>query len=200
MRTPPAMPRLTRAAGACVLLAGLAGCGAGAFDDFAPLTVFDNFRIIEEGRAYRSAQLDSESLALIFATYEIRTVVNLRGESPGEAWYRNERAAAAAAGVTLVDIDMSARKLPPRDQLLRLYDTFKTAEYPILIHCSGGSDRTGAAAAIWRMVMLGESRATAARELSPRYGHFRAAHPEMDELVGVFRPDREWIEHEYAGS
>ena len=175
----------------------IAGCGLGDFDNFAPLTVFDNFRVVEEGEVYRSAQLDAESLNLVADTYGIRTVVNLRGENEGEAWYDNERAALEQAGVELVDIRFSASELPPREEVLLLYDTFLAAEYPILIHCQGGADRTGAAAAIWRMVVRGDPRETAALELSPLFGHFEVVHPEMDTLVRIFQPDREWIESQY---
>lgn len=180
-----------------VACAALAGCGFGELDNYAPLTVFDNFRSIEEGRAYRSAQLDATSLNLVFDEYGVRTVINLRGENKQDAWYCNERSAAEQAGVTLVDIRMSAGQLPSRDALLLLYDTFQAAEYPILIHCQSGADRTGAASALWRMVMRGDARAAARVELSLAYGHFEARHPEMDQLVELFQPDRDWIANVY---
>lgn len=188
-------PRLVAALASFV---ALCGCGFGELDNYAPLTVFDNFRVIADGQAYRSAQLDPESLKLVFQTYGIRTVINLRGENDDTLWYRNERAVAEAAGVTLINIRMSAARLPSRETLLLLYDTFQTAEYPILIHCQSGADRTGAAAAIWRMVVAGEPREVAREELSPCYGHFVTRYPAMDELIRVFQPDREWIVSEYT--
>lgn len=180
----------------CVALP-LAGCGLGELDDFAPLTVFDNFHVIELGQAYRSAQLDAESLRLVIDVLGIQTVINLRGENEDELWYQREQAAVAEAGATLVDIRMSASQLPSRENLLLLYDTFLEAEYPILIHCQAGADRAGAAAAIWRMVVLGEPRELAALQLSPLYGHFVCVHPLMDYLVAIFEPDRDWIENDY---
>jgi len=180
---------------ACVLLAD---CGSGALDYSAPLTPFDNFHVIELGRAYRSAQLDSRSLRLVIGTVGIRTVVNLRGRNETALWYQNERAVTEATGVALVDIEMHPDVLPSREALLLLYDTFTTAEHPILIHCWMGADRTGAAAAIWRMVVRGDPRGVAAAELSPLYGHLESTHPAMDHLVRIFQPDREWIETEYG--
>jgi protein tyrosine/serine phosphatase len=179
----------------------VAGCGFGngELDNYAPLTFFDNFHAIEPNQAYRSAQLDKETLRLVFDTYGIRTIVNLRGENEDEQWYRNEKAVAEEAGVTLVDVRWSANELPPREELLKLYDTFQTAEYPILIHCKAGADRTGAAAAIWRMEVQGDDREAAEEELSLRYGHVAAAYPDMDRLVRMFQSDREWILQEYPG-
>ncbi len=181
---------------ACVLLSA---CGFGEMDNSAPLTVLDNFRVIEDGRAYRSAQLDAESLRLVIAEYGIRTIVNLRGENDAYLWYQNERSVAAETGTALVDISMSANALPSRENLLKLYDTFKTAEYPILIHCRAGADRTGAAAAIWRMEVRGDSREAAFAELSPLNGHLAAGNSAMDRLVRMFEPSREWIENDYPG-
>lgn len=183
-----------------ILVTALVGCGLGVYDGFAPLTPTDNFRVIEPDRAYRSAQLDVTTLELLVDVLGIRTVVNLRGENASEPWYENERAALDAAGVEFVDIRMSAHSLPQRAELLELYDTFLAAEEPILIHCQAGADRAGAAAAIWRMVVLGDEREDAAQELSICYGHFEAITPAMDELVRIFQPDRAWIEEQYPGS
>ena len=180
----------------CVCLL-LVGCGLGELDDFAPLMPTDNFRVIEFGQAYRSAQLDAESFRLVIDVLGIQTVINLRGENEDELWYQQEQAAVAGSGATLVDIRTSASQLPSRENLLLLYDTFLETEYPILIHCQAGADRAGAAAAIWRMVVLGEPRELAALQLSPLYGHFVFVHPQMDYLVAIFEPDRDWIENEY---
>ena len=135
----------------------LAGCGLRELDDFAPLMPTDNFHVIEPGQAYRSAQLDGESFRLVIEILDIQTVINLRGENEDELWYQREKAAVEESGATLVDIRMSASELPSRENLLLLYDTFLQAEHPILIHCQAGADRAGAAAAIWRMVVLGEA-------------------------------------------
>jgi len=199
MRTSRARSIRCRRSAWLLLASGLlGGCGLGAGDDSAPLTQFDNFGVIAPGQAYRSAQLDATSLRLVLDEYGIRTVVNLRGATPGALWYENERRVATEAGVRLVDIDMSAMRLPDRATLLQLYDTLRTAEGPLLIHCQAGADRTGAVAALWRMIVLGEPRAAAARELTIFRGHFGAVRPEMDQLVRMFEPRREWIEHAYS--
>ena len=42
--------------------------------------------------------------------------------------------------------------MPTREALLELWDTFENGEYPMLVHCKAGADRTGGAVAIWRMM------------------------------------------------
>ncbi len=184
-----------------LLLPLATGCfqAAGGNENPPALSALDNFHAIAPNVAYRSAQLDAGTLRRVIEAYGIRTIVNLRGENPGVSWYDDEKALADELGVVLVSARWSANALPPRDELLRVFDAFQSAAYPILIHCEGGSDRTGAAAAIWRMEVDGDSRNAAAGELSAAYGHFAVLHPAMDQLVQMFQNDRNWILNEYPG-
>ncbi len=145
--------------------------------------------------AYRSAQLDAGLLEQVINAYEIKTLINLRGAHPGDNWWDAEKDVCDRLGVAFVSIPMSAEDLPSRQALLDLYNTFITADYPILIHCRGGADRTGAASAIWRMVVLSHPRDEAMEELSVCYGHVGA--PTMDYLAEIFQPDPDWIMNEY---
>jgi protein tyrosine/serine phosphatase len=186
----------------CAFVLGLplvVACGCGRFHglDVGLVTPLDNFHTVQAGRLYRSAQLGKVTLGNVIKQHGIRTVVNLRGESPGSSWYEKEEACCEAKGVKLVNISMQSEEMPSRDALLELYDTFENGEYPMLVHCKAGADRTGGAVAIWRMVVLGQSKEDAGRELSAAYGHSRAMYPAWDRLLGMFQPSRDWIEHEY---
>ncbi|MCG3127825.1 MAG: hypothetical protein CHACPFDD_02697 [Phycisphaerae bacterium] len=175
----------------------LAGCGLGSEDGFAPLTPTDNFHVIKAGQAYRSAQIDAQTLRTLIESLQVRTVLNLRGPNEQAAWYQAERDVCAELDVTMIDVAMSARELPSRDTLLALFDALAAAELPLLIHCRAGADRTGAVSAIWRMQVAGDSREAARDELSTAFGHFAFATPEMDALVAMFMPERDWILNDY---
>jgi protein tyrosine phosphatase (PTP) superfamily phosphohydrolase (DUF442 family) len=181
-------------AGSLLVFALAAGCNDGV--PVPPGSLPFNFHVVSDGRVYRSAQPTAAALFDAIARLQLKTVLNLRGANPEEAWWQNESAVCRSTGVTLVDLPMSANELPSRETLLALYDVLATAQYPILIHCQAGADRTGAAAAIWRM-MNGDSREAAQSELSPAYFHYEAFTPAMDLLVAVFQPDRDWIANVY---
>ncbi len=156
-----------------------------------------NFHVLDEGRAYRSGQPTGEQLAWTIDTFDIRTVVNLRGSNVGKPWYDAEVAVCGAKGVVLANHRMSAQSLPPPDVLEAIIDTLLNAEYPILIHCQAGADRAGAISAIYRMLVLGHERSDALEELSPLFFHFRPFTPCMDTLAEWYEPGPEWLE-EYA--
>ncbi len=168
------------------------------FSLFFPIFAYGtvrNFHAIEPGQAYRSAQPSAQDLPILIEKYQIKTIINLRGETPAD-WWVKERDICSKHKVKLINIPFSASRLPDPAALLQLYDAF-FEEHPVLIHCEGGANRTGAASALWRMTVLGEERAKAAGQLSEKYFHFKRLYPMMDKLVEIYEPDREWVLHEY---
>ncbi|EYD76520.1 hypothetical protein Rumeso_01941 [Rubellimicrobium mesophilum DSM 19309] len=102
----------------------------------------------------------------------IRTIVNLRGEGES-SFHRFERESCAALGLTLVSVALRSRRAPERAEVLKLFEAFRTAERPFLIHCKSGADRSGFAAALYLIAHRGETVAEARRHLSWRYLHMR---------------------------
>lgn len=154
----------------------------------------DNFHAIADGRAYRSNQPTPDELRTIIEKYGVRTVINLRGPNPDETWYRQEAEVCRQAGIEMVDHPMSSRHLPEPELLEQVVDSLETSAEPMLIHCEGGADRSGAVAAIYRMRILGEDRDAAQAELSPEYLHFREFKPCMDRLIEIYEPEPEWLD------
>lgn len=134
--------------------------------------VSGNVHEVVPGELYRSAQLSGPSLKRTIARYNIRTVINLRGENSGSAWYRDELAATATSDISHIDIAMSASKEPDDATVDRLIAAFKTDPKPILVHCEAGADRSGLASAIYELKIKNSPASEASRQLSFYYGHF----------------------------
>jgi hypothetical protein len=128
-----------------------------------------NFGTVIRGQVYRSAQLQPADLGHKVAEHKVRTVLNLRGYHPEQAWYCAEREQTLAQGATQVDIAMSARDWMSRVQLRKLVEVLETAEPPILIHCWRGSERTGLASAFATLLREGSTIAEARAQFSAGY-------------------------------
>jgi protein tyrosine/serine phosphatase len=152
-----------------------------------------NFHEIDSGKAYRSAQPSGDELSNVISLVDIKTVINLRGAHPGDSWYDNESSVCQQNGVTLVSFPMSGGTLPDPEMMKGIIDTLKTATYPILIHCQGGADRSGAVSAIYLMLIAGEEKSVALKQLSIRYLHLRSKYPWMDYLAEIYEPTDEWL-------
>lgn len=106
-----------------------------------------NWRTVEEGVFYGSRQMTGPALEDAFAHYGIRTVVNMRSEQTDVEWYDTEVAVCAAHDVNHVNFGWSKNSLPDPESLLRFLDLMDKGEPPFLVHCQGGTHRTGTAAA-----------------------------------------------------
>ncbi len=138
----------------------------------ANILVYGNFRTVTEGEAYRSGQINDDKLEKYLKEHHIRSVLNLRGENRGAEWYEDEIAICRKLSVRHYDLAMNSTGKPNRDVIARLMAIFSEAPRPILIHCRSGSDRSGLVAALWKVVVDGEPKAVAQKQLSIRYGHF----------------------------
>jgi protein tyrosine phosphatase (PTP) superfamily phosphohydrolase (DUF442 family) len=160
-----------------------------------------NFGAVQPERVYRSGQMPASALAQTLRERRIKTVLNLRGSNPTESWYRAEIATTREACATHVDIAMSSCLWMSRVQLRALVQTLDTAEYPLLIHCAWGSERTGLVSAFAELLRPGGTLDDARAQFSIRYlfvrindGKVMAEH--LDQYENWLQERR--IEHEPA--
>jgi hypothetical protein len=106
---------------------------------------------------------------------------------PDMPWYQEECRTCAQLGISQEDITLSANRLPPPAELRRVVEVLDRTEYPILIHCKAGADRTGLISALILLLQTDASLATARYQLLPRYGHFRFARTaEIDRFFDLY--------------
>jgi len=118
-----------------------------------------NFGTIEQGKIYRSAQPSPVFLEWLVRGPKIRTLINLRGRTQGF-----ESRFAADHGMRLFSFDLSATRPPTTEEVERFLAILDDpSNYPLLVHCRNGVDRTGYMLALYRTRRSGwsPSRATA---------------------------------------
>lgn len=171
-----------------------------------------NEHTVIPGKVYRSAQLSQQKLQRVIAERGIRTLINLRGCCPQMHWYMGDARATHAAGISQEDLTLSAKRLPPPTELRRLVEVFDRTDYPVLIHCAAGADRTGLASAMAILLLTNDDLAAARRQLWPRYGHFAVGRTAViDQFFDYYErwladrgqphtPERfrHWVVHEYC--
>lgn len=156
-----------------------------------------NFHEIDRGRFYRSAQLNQKEFNLYIQKYGIRTIISLRAAEPDEAWYKEELAVSKKNQVQHFDIPMLAEEIPHRDNLIKLLDLYKSAPRPILIHCQGGADRSGEAAAIYQMLYNHKSREEALEMLTVKYHHVEMFKPAKRYFISRLWQGEDWAYQDY---
>jgi hypothetical protein len=153
----------------------LRGCLTGALLALGAQALYvlvgSNFHTVIPGRVYRCAQPDGADLDRYARRHGVRTVVNLNGCCDPKPQYLDESRATHRLNVSQEDIGMSAGRLPSVPALRRLLEVFDHAEYPLLIHCHRGIDRTGLASALALLLYTEASLDDARRELGLVRGH-----------------------------
>ncbi len=196
--------RLLQFVGASILLALVA--------ETVRVYALTNQHTVLRGRLYRSAQLSPDELTQLIKDKKIRTVINLRGTSPDTDWYQEESRVTHAAGVNQEDISLSAKRLPAPNEIRRLVEVLDRTDYPVVVHCQRGADRTGLVSTVALLLHTNATLDAARHQLWPRYGHVRFGRTAViDRFFDFYEgwlqstgqthtPERfrQWADHEYC--
>jgi len=141
------------------------------------------FACVEPNVLYRSGQPCGKAVRVMRKRYGIRTIVNLRspGKLRSDILARNEVAAAKELGMVFINLPFGNPS--PEVQVSKFLDIMNDrSNYPVLVHCAAGVERSGVMVAAYR---IRKNRWTAARAIKEMktFGFDPAKEPDMCNLV-----------------
>lgn len=145
---------------------------------FIYINIYGNFHKVNND-LYRSNQLNSFNLSYYVDQYEIRSIINLRGEKRKDQSYLDEIAIAKDNNITHIDFKMRSKNVYDEETLDRLVQMMQDAPKPLLVHCLGGADRTSLAVALYEYSISGKSSEEAMKNMKWYYGHLPSIRPHV---------------------
>jgi tyrosine-protein phosphatase SIW14 len=158
-----------------------------------------NFRVVDDGILYRSAQLSPDGMGRMIHDYGFRSVVSLRfskgGRPPADQW---EEEFCAKLGVKHYRIRLAdEEKAAAGDQdifdagVKQFLEVMRDPKnHPVLVHCYRGVHRTGAQCAVYRMEFNGWSKTEAIEEMRSRGYDVIDDHADLQEFLERFESQK----------
>ena len=130
-----------------------------------------NFRVVVEGRIYRSGQLTERMLRGVCREYSIRSIIDLSVQDQARPETIMERRVSGEIGVTRHEFSLAGDGSGDPQHYVAVLGLMADAEnHPILVHCAAGAQRTSAAVILYRHIVEGRSLREAYPE-SFEFGH-----------------------------
>ncbi len=107
-----------------------------------------------------------------WAKMGIKTNINLRAESP-KGFYHLEKEACEQHDIKLVNFRMYSRDVHVPEKFRAAKELFEEIEYPAVMHCKSGADRTGIMGVLYRHFHMGDTIEEALEQLRFKYLHVK---------------------------
>lgn len=128
--------------------------------------------VVEQGLIYRSGRLPLDRAQATLANHQIRVLIDLTENKPGNRFQQKERAAAAALGIEYHNFPLigdGTGDIRSYAQAIAVMHQARYESKPVLVHCAAGAQRTGGVVAAYRVLVERRSPDEARAELK-RYG------------------------------
>ena len=188
-----------------LLAAGMGWCLALSISHRNPIL---NFSEVVPGRIYRSGQLKAGDLQRMCEKYGVKSILSLRGNED-----KAVKNAARRDGLTIVELRLTAKSPPsprqtelimkilsgrpfqPGDYADVIRDSINLSpgpskpDFPVLVHCAQGADRTGYVIALYRVCFEGWSESDARLEML-RFFHLPLRYPALWKSLKGLEPEK----------
>ncbi len=147
--------------------------------------ITDNFDVVKEGALTRSSQYNAKKFEKFIQQHNVKIAINLRDNIVGTPRWDALQAVADKYEVQLINLPMNSDKLPTPEIIATLIDIYNNAiDQAMHINCEFGRDRTGFAAAFYKLEIEKVPLQEALKQFSfLRYAHIKKVAPRMQEAI-----------------
>ncbi len=141
-----------------------------------------NLTTVDPGRFYRTSQPSIRSLSQMVEHYNIKTVINLRGDHDSiPASAKSEMS--HIYKIDFLDMPLSTNDDANVPMLTEIRKNLYSIEFPAIVYCKWGLDRTGFVVAVYEYEFMNDSQAF--KKLGYRSSRFVT--PKVDQWASLYQ-------------